>query len=91
MEPIQLDEKGYKFLTIQEYKGRYRLEVGKPSKKDGKWYGDKIKTKHWNAETSQFEFSDKESNLAISIGDRYKTIEVLNKLLKELGGEESPF
>lgn len=84
---IQLDEKGYEFLTIKEYKGKYRLEVGKTSAKDGNWYAKRIKTKQWNSAESKFEYTDKESNMSISIGDIDKLqsfIAALNLMINQV-------
>jgi hypothetical protein len=90
---IQIDEKGYKCLSLQEYKGKYRIEQGRMSKDktgDMRWYAEKIKSKHWVEASRTFEYSDKESNLSVSLGDKEKAIEALQSLLAELTGE-SPF
>jgi hypothetical protein len=87
---IQLDEKGYRFIAIQEYKDKYRIEVGRTSPKDNQWYAEKVKAKQWNKEEEKFEFSEKDSNLAIPLGTKEQAIEILQGLLKELTGNE-PF
>jgi hypothetical protein len=83
-EPIKISE--YIYIAIEEFKGKYRIEQGRPGK-DGKWWAERVRKYVWNDGVKSL--SDKDGNLSISLGDRSTAQAVLTALLREVmrGGQ----
>jgi hypothetical protein len=80
MQTIKLNE--YDSIQIMEYKGKLRIELGR--EKGDKWYSKRIKKQEWNEEMKKWEWTDKESNLSIPLGDYEKARTVVAALLVAL-------
>jgi hypothetical protein len=81
----------YTALKIMEYKGAFRIEVG--NNKNGKWYAKKIRKQEWDDDKKVFEYTDKERNLSIPLGnyqDAAVRLKTLAAMLDEAASAVNP-